>query len=403
MAKNIGEIGDYIVGWREVDVVGYYVEEFLNLIKDEHVELWDVLKTDQCHVSFKVHSFATEKLLELAESKQSLREMEVTVGETNGLIEDILKYKLRSGLFVGFVFFAVMLVVMTSFIWKIEILGLTSLTEEVLLKSLENNGIFIGAMTSGHDFQQIKYNIIQEFDSIAYITVNIQGCKAVVEVDESVIPPEVSEKTPCNIYAKTDGQILLIEAYKGAPQVEKYEAVKKGQLLVGGIYNSKVIGYRLVHSDAKILARTRRTYTEFCPYETTELVETGQKDVFYQLKIFGLSINLSFFNKINYVFYESISEETELCLGKKTVLPISIVKTELCEQVERTVTFDEESAKKKISEVFDEKIRIDLHGIEIEEKEELFTVTDEGVYGVLDLTVIEDICEVREIEVEITD
>ncbi|MBQ2880860.1 MAG: sporulation protein YqfD, partial [Clostridia bacterium] len=180
MAKNIGEIGDYIVGWREVDVVGYYVEEFLNLIKDEHVELWDVLKTDQCHVSFKVHSFATEKLLELAESKQSLREMEVTVGETNGLIEDILKYKLRSGLFVGFVFFAVMLVVMTSFIWKIEILGLTSLTEEVLLKSLENNGIFIGAMTSGHDFQQIKYNIIQEFDSIAYITVNIQGCKAVV-------------------------------------------------------------------------------------------------------------------------------------------------------------------------------------------------------------------------------
>ena len=196
---------------------------------------------------------------------------------------------------------------------------------------------------------------------------------------------------------------MLIEAYKGAPQVEKYEAVKKGQLLVGGIYNSKVIGYRLVHSDAKILARTRRTYTEFCPYETTELVETGQKDVFYQLKIFGLSINLSFFNKINYVFYESISEETELCLGKKTVLPISIVKTELCEQVERTVTFDEESAKKKISEVFDEKIRIDLHGIEIEEKEELFTVTDEGVYGVLDLTVIEDICEVREIEVEITD
>ena len=292
---------------------------------------------------------------------------------------------------------------MTSHIWKIEILGLTSLSEEVLLKSLENNGIFIGAMTTGHDFQQLKYNIIQEFDSIAYITVNIHGCKAVVEVDESIIPPDVAEKAPCNIYAKTDGQIVLMEAYKGDPQVEKFSAVTKGQLLVSGIYNSKVIGYRLVHSDAKIMARTRKTYTEFCPYETTELVETGQEDTFYSLKIFGLSINLSFFNKINYVFYESISEETELCLGKKTVLPISIVKTELCEQVERTVTFDEESAKKKISEVFDEKIRIDLHGIEIEEKEELFTVTDEGVYGVLDLTVIEDICEVREIEVEITD
>ncbi len=403
MFRGLGEIGDYIVGWREIDVVGYYVEEFLNLIKDEHVDVWDVLKVDQCHISFKIHSFSTEKLLELSESKQSLREMEITVGNTNGMMEDLLKYKLRSGLFIGFVLFAVILIIMTSFIWKIEILGLTSLSEDVLLEALENNGIFIGAMTTGHDFQQIKYDIIQEYDSIAYITINIQGCKAVVEVDESIVPPEVTEKVPCNIYAKTNGQILLIEAYKGAPQVEKFSAVRKGQLLVSGIYNSKVIGYRMVHSDAKIIARTRRTYTEFCPYEFTELIETGREDVFYRLNIFGLSINLSFFNKINYDFYESVSEETEFCLGKSVTLPISMVKTVLYEQVETTVTFDEDSAKKRISTSFDEKIRVELHGVEIEDCEERFTVTDEGVYGVLDCTVIEDICEVREIEVEITD
>ena len=196
---------------------------------------------------------------------------------------------------------------------------------------------------------------------------------------------------------------MLIEAYKGAPQVEKFSAVRKGQLLVSGIYNSKVIGYRMVHSDAKIIARTRRTYTEFCPYEFTELIETGREDVFYHLNIFGLSINLSFFNKINYDFYESVSEETEFCLGKSITLPISMVKTVLYEQVEKTVSLGEESAKKRISASFDEKIRIELHGIEIEECEEFFTVADEGIYGVLDCTVIEDICEVREIEVEITD
>lgn len=403
MAKSIGEIGDYIVGWREVDVVGFYVEDFLNAVKSENIDLWDIRKIDQCHISFKIHSFSSDKLLELADIKQSFREMEITVGPTNGLIDDCLKYKLRSGFYVGFVFFSIMLVVMTSFIWKIEILGLTTLSEDVLLQSLENKGIHIGAMTSGHDFQQIKYSIIQEFDSIAYITINIQGCKAVVEVDESVIPPSITEKAPCNIYAKTDGQILLIEAYKGAPQVENYSAVRKGQLLVSGIYDSKVIGYRMVHSDAKVLARTRRTYTDFCPYEVTELVETGNKDVFYTLNIFGLSINLSFFNKINYDFYESVSEETELCLGKDIVLPISIVKTVLYEQKEQVFLYDEKSAQKRIIAALDEKLRIEFHGIEIEDKEELFTVTDEGVYGFFDFTVIEDICEVREIEVEIKD
>ena len=105
VAKSIGDIGDYIVGWREVEVIGYYVEEFLNLIKDERIDLWDVSKEDQCHISFKIHSFSAEKLFELSESKQSLREMEITVGETNGLLEDLLKYKFRSGLFVGVVFF----------------------------------------------------------------------------------------------------------------------------------------------------------------------------------------------------------------------------------------------------------------------------------------------------------
>ena len=44
-----------------------------------------------------------------------------------------------------------------------------------------------------------------------------------------------------------------------------------------------------------------------------------------------------------------------------------------------------------------------FNGIEIETAEKSFTVTDDGVYGVYDLTVIENICEERKIEVEIID
>ena len=185
--------------------------------------------------------------------------------------------------------------------------------------------------------------------------------------------------------------------------MENFQAVRKGQLLVSGVYNSKVIGYRLVHSDAKILARTRRTYTEFCPFESTETIATGESDKFYALKIFGISVNLSFFNKVNYEYFESVSEEKELCIGENIVLPISLVTTVLYEQELESVSYDEESAKEYISSVFDETLRIDLHGLEIEEAETAFSVTDEGVCGVLDCTVIEDICHWREIEVEIKD
>ena len=90
-------------------------------------------------------------------------------------------------------------------------------------------------------------------------------------------------------------------------------------------------------------------------------------------------------------------------MGKDIVLPISIVKTVLYEQKEEVFVYDEKSAQKRIAAALEEKLRIEFHGIEIEDKEELFTVTDEGVYGFFDFTVIEDICEVREIEVEIKD
>lgn len=401
MKRTVSEWGDYIVGWQRLEVCGYYVEEFLNAVKNENIEIWDIRKKDQCSISFKTHSFSAEKIFDLAESKQSLREMELNVCENCGLIEDILRYKLRSGLLAGLIFAVAMFVVMTSFIWKIEVTGLTSIPEEMLLEALAEKGIAIGALTTGHDFQQIKYDIIHDFENIAYITVNIKGCKAEVEVDESVLPPVADDTFPCNIVAADDGQIVLIEAYKGLPQVEKFAAVRKGQLLVSGVYNSNVIGYRLVHSEAKIMARMRRTYTEFCPYEFTEIEESGNSDVFYELKIFGLSINLSFFNKVNYERYESISEETELRIGEDIVLPISFVKTVLYEQQEREVIYDETSATEYIEAVLNEKLRIDLHGIEVESFEKSFTSDGEGVYGIYDLTVIDDICEVREIEVEI--
>lgn len=401
MKKTVSEWGDYIVGWQKVEVCGFYVEEFLNAVKNENIEIWDIRKKDQCSISFKAHSFSIEKIFDIAESAQSLREMEIFVTEKVGLIEDILRYKLRSGILAGAIFAVVMFVVMTSFIWKIEITGLSSVPEEVLLKALAENGIAIGALTTGHDFQQIKYDIIHDFETIAYITVNMKGCKAEVEVDERVEPPVADDKFPCNIVAASDGQIVQIEAYKGQPQVEKFEAVRKGQLLVSGVYNSKVIGYRLVHSEAKIMGRMRKTYTEFCPFESVEIEETGNTDVFYELKIFGLSVNLSFFNKVNYDCYESISEETELRIGDGIVLPVSLVKTVLYEQKEREVLYDEASATAHIEAVLDEKMRIDLHGIEVESFEKNFTSDGEGVYGIYDLTVIDDIGQVREIEVEI--
>ena len=79
------------------------------------------------------------------------------------------------------------------------------------------------------------------------------------------------------------------------------------------------------------------------------------------------------------------------------------MKTVLYEREEKDIFYDEDSARAKIESSMNERLRIELHGIEVESLEKTFISDENGVYGTYDLTVIDDIGEVREIEVEIKD
>lgn len=402
--KKITGFTDYVVGWSLIEIRGFYGEQMLNALKEDGIDVWDIRRVNQELITLRIHTFSAERLFELAEKLPSLRELEVSAVSERGLLSDVLRYKLRAGIAVGLILSAALFFVMTSFIWKLEITGLHIIPEEAFVSSLEELGFSVGSFTFRHNLKQIKFALMEEYDNLAYVTININGCKAEIEVTERIMPPAIDdEKTPCNIYAKKDGEIIVFETYQGKPQTTCFSAVRKGQLLVGGIYDSKIIGYRMVHADAKIMARTRRTFTEFCPYIMTVTEETGRTDEFYELYILGLRINLSFLNKVNFVLYDDISEETELILGEKTVLPVSVIKHTLYEQNEYVVLYDDAAAKQYLTALLDERLRVELHGLEIEDITVEFTETENGVYCTYDCTVIEDICEVREIETEIRD
>lgn len=402
MGRSVSELADYVVGYTDVSVCGYYTEELLNAMKNDGVDVWNVDRADNYTVNFRIYSYSLERVASLSESTRTLRENQLQVLGSSSLLEDILRYRLRSGIAVGAVISLVLFLFMSSFIWKIEISGLTTVPHEDFLNSLAKNGIEIGSPVSGHDFQQIKYALMREYDEIAYVTVNMRGSKAEVEVTESVLPPEVVDaKAYCNIFAKCDGQIVSFETYMGLPQFEVNDAVCKGDMLVSGVYNSKVIGFRLVHADASVMARTRRTYTEFCPFRVTEEVETGRKEEYFTLKFFGLELDLTFFKKTEFEKYEAVSEETELCLGDNTVLPVSLVKTVLYEREDVDFLYGEAEALEHMEKALDERMRISLHGLEIENVTKTVTPAENGVYCTYDCTVIEDICQAREIQFEL--
>ena len=61
---------------------------------------------------------------------------------------------------------------------------------------------------------------------MSWVSINIFGTKAVLEVKENSETPQIADSTtPMNIIAKKDGQIVLVEGHKGANAVKEGDVV----------------------------------------------------------------------------------------------------------------------------------------------------------------------------------
>ena len=86
------------------------------------------------------------------------------------------------------------------------------------------------------DTGQAKRDILLKVDEIGWLSVNIIGSHANVEVKEKIEKPELEDNpSPCNIKASADGVITKITAGEGMSQVKKGSGVAKGDLLISGV------------------------------------------------------------------------------------------------------------------------------------------------------------------------
>ena len=92
---------------------------------------------------------------------------------------------------------------------------------------------------------------------MVWLTVNIRGCTAHVQVVERQRPPHLytdGEKT--NVVAARDGLVTKVQALDGQAQVLAGTTVTAGQVLISGVVDSDRRGYRLLHGLGQVWART---------------------------------------------------------------------------------------------------------------------------------------------------
>ena len=331
----------WLRGYVVFEIIGRFPERFINLS----------IRQGKYVFSAKPYSdkfLGTMLLCDYRSIRQTARKSSVRlrVVERHGLPFLINKYRSRAGLAVGLVLFVVILLVMQSFIWTVEINGVSTVSESSLNESLTVHGLYSGSFKHSKDEKSIQRSVVMDIKEIGWMSVNIMGTKAEVELKEKDLKPHILEAdVPCNIKASTDGIIIEINTKYGTAVMSEGSAVIQGSLLVSGVNENPSGKVTFVHADAEVIAQTQR-HKEFIINRNVKLNTPVSVVNRHKLICFWFELPVTFRS----VKDNSTSRiEKQLIFLNGTSMPVGL-STEHCVEYERvSVNVSEQSATEKLT------------------------------------------------------
>ena len=211
----------------------------------------------------------------------------MTVVGREGAPYFLLRFRRRYVLLAGLSLCAAAMVYGSFFIWDFQVEGNETVPDEEILRALEQNGVGIGTFSFSLDPEGLRNQVLLEIPELSWLTVNVSGCRATVQVRERVKKPEmVDERTPTNVVARRAGLVLTIQSTEGVNMVLPGTSVEEGQLLISGVEDTDTVGARILAGRGSVMARTWYTLTTRMPLTVQTKSYTGRKKTGWSL-IFG--------------------------------------------------------------------------------------------------------------------
>lgn len=338
-------------GYVEFEISGAFAEKFLNLVSQSGLSIWDIR-----HVRDTV--FACTKASDYKKMRKAAKKamVKLKITKKHGVPFTRYKYRKRWGIAAGAVIFVLGIIIMSMFIWRVEINGLETLDEQKVLNILNQYGLKSGVLRSSIDVEKIENEMRLAVDEISWIAINIDGSTAEIEIKERTMAPQMlpDDDIVCNIVAGKSGQISKMEVYAGQEVVKEGDSVNKGDLIVSGIMEDKAGKTTFKHARAKIYAIIEEKKRVEVPFEKTVRVQSGESENKKSIALFGKEIPLYFGKKDNANYDIERSEKQYRVFG----IDFSISTYTFTPVEEKTVTLTEHEAKeeamKKLNE-FEEK------------------------------------------------
>lgn len=356
---------NYITGYVNIKVEGYFVERFLNICISKKILLWNIKRKKSTTLYANIGISDYKKLKSINRKTKT----QIKIQSKKGLPFLLHKYRKRKifGIFLGGVILS--LIILSNFIWNIDIIGNESISKQEIINSLNEQGLKIGINKNKIDTNSIINRIRLQRNDIAWIGIKINGTNAIIEIKETKKAPEIiNEQEYCNIVSNKTGMITKIDVQNGTAVVKEGDIVKQNDILVMGNIDGKYTGTRYVHAKADIEAKIWYSKKEKVFFTQEIQVPTGGVEEKYSININNFKINL-YKKPSKFENYDTINENKKIVIFKNFYLPLELIKTTNYEYRIEEITYTEQDLIEKTKKRLKQEIEA-----QIEQKENIVNV-----------------------------
>ena len=284
---HFSAITRFFTGWVHFRAEGGLPARLLDETASKGIPLWDVRRE-----GIELYARCPARVYPALRRPARRAGLRLQLIGKHGLPFFLHRFRGRWGLAVGGVLALLLLQFLSGRIWAVTVSGNTHIPEQELRQAATEWGVQVGAPIDALDIEAIRLNALTRVDGVAWLTVNLEGSVAHVELLEADDPVEILDTSrPSNLVAARDGWIVSMEIFGGESVVKTGDAVTAGTLLVSGatIADTQLL---LRRSYGTVVARTERELSVTVPL-TEELLQPAGSLYRVSLCVFGLDIPLS--------------------------------------------------------------------------------------------------------------
>ena len=382
-----------LLGYADVAVCHAHAACFFNLCREHHIPYTPlpikegaeiVHETD---VHFRVRLGVWRELGRLCTSR-GIRAVEYRRG---GIPVLARRYGRRAGLWAGLLVGAILLWLSGQVVWDVRLEPNEAVDMEQLTAQLKESGLAVGTWLPSLETDAVESRLLLCSEDIAWVSINVRGTVAYVQVRELLKPSAQTVDEPQNLVASCDGVVDSVRLLAGDAVVHAGELVRKGQLLISGVVDSADTGYRTAAASGEVWARTEHTLTVEVPRQVEQKVCVERRKGEILLFFFGKTIKVSKSTGIIEGNCDTIKEIKGLTLPGGTSLPISWQTTELVFYEMQTLSLDDAELERRAQTQLRQELLAATQGALLLSKEITSVLTEEGIRMVCQYTCVENI------------